>query len=85
MSVPADRNHPYRQKLYRVLEERVWLDEHIEELLPRYKAQWIAVYGREIIAAAGTPEEVIARCQEQGVELDLALIFNVPGEIHTPV
>lgn len=84
MAVPGDRQHPYRQYLYRILADRAWLDSHIQEIIQQYSCRWIAVYQQQVIAVADTPEAVREICSRQ-VDPDQALIFNVPSEVHTPI
>lgn len=40
--------------LHRDLQNREWIDEHLEQLACDYKGKYIAVHNREIVATAGT-------------------------------
>lgn len=82
MSSPAD--HPYRRSLYRILENRAWLDAHIEALMAQYKSKWIAIYREEVVASADSPDELRGICQDK-VDMDETIIFQVPGAVRTPI
>jgi len=42
----------------RLLEDLDWAEEHHSELLVKYRDQWVAVYGKHVIAAGEQGKEV---------------------------
>ncbi len=63
-------------------EEHEWLAEH-PEVLTAYAGQWVAVVGQEIVAAADSPEKVLALSARRFPER-LPLVFQVPHEDEGP-
>jgi len=75
---------PYRNNLIKILENRHWIDEHIEELRNKYVDKWIVVWDREIQAVAGSPEEGLNDCRKKIIEEE-AIVMMVPGYIPRPI
>ena len=73
-----DRNHPYRLELYKILEEREWLDINYEEIIGKYARKWIGIHDREVIAVADTSDALRQELAKRGMS-HCRMTFLVPS------
>lgn len=76
-----DRNHPYRQELYKILEEREWLDSNYEEIIDKYARRWIGIHERQVIAVAETSDTLREELAHKGMS-NCRMTFLVPSSAH---
>lgn len=74
---------PLQQARVKLLENREWLDFHIEEVQQRYANQWVAILDCQVAAAAAGYQQLLPAV---GDRLEEAVILCVPaGEIARPI
>ncbi|MBI2955024.1 MAG: hypothetical protein HYY30_11965 [Chloroflexi bacterium] len=84
MSPKPNRDHPYRQELYRVLGEREWLDANIHELQSKYAGRWIGLHDHQVLAVADTPAALKEEFAKKGIT-SCRMVLLVPTSIFKPV
>jgi len=75
---------PYRNNLIKILENRHWIDEQIEELMKTYSNKWIVVWNKAVQAVADSPEEALNDCRKKIIEEE-AIVMMVPTYIPRPI
>ncbi|MBI2954037.1 MAG: hypothetical protein HYY30_06970 [Chloroflexi bacterium] len=83
MDIIPDRNHPYRQELYQILEEREWLDKNIDEIMSKYAARWIGIKNKAVVAVADDPDALKQELATQGI--NCRMLFFVPTSVHKQI
>ena len=76
-----DRNHPYRLELYKILEEREWLDRNYEEIIGKYARKWIGIHDGEVIAIADTSDALRQELANMRMS-HCRMTFLVPSTAH---
>lgn len=79
-----DRDHPYRRELYKVLEERHWLDENHAEIISKYALKWIGIHDHEVVAVADSSDGLREELTSKGMS-HCRMMFLVPSSVHKPV
>jgi glycerol-3-phosphate cytidylyltransferase-like family protein len=67
----------------RLLENRKWVDENIEDLQKQYKNKWLTVRDKKIIDSGDNPGEVKAKIEKKFA--DETLLIFVPNVIAKPM
>lgn len=74
---------PLQQARVKLIDNREWLDFHIEEIQQRYANQWVAILDCQVAAAAAEYRQVL---EAVGDRLEEAMILRIPdGEIARPI
>jgi hypothetical protein len=61
-----------QRDLDRFTADMLYVEDNREDLLRRYPEQWIAVYGREVVAAADELDTLLGQLQQRGIAPGLA-------------
>lgn len=74
----------YQRKVAKLVENREWVEQHLEKLQNKYGGKWIGIVDRSVAGFGDTAEEAK---EKSGVEslIDI-LIMRVPtGDISKPI
>jgi hypothetical protein len=67
----------------RLLENRKWVDENIEDIQKQHKDKWLLVRDKKIIESGVAPAEVKAKIEKEFI--DETLLIYVPNIIAKPM
>ncbi len=56
-----------QRDLERFAADRLYFEEHRDELLEQYPEQWVAVYNQQVVGAAKEPKQLVRQLERKGV------------------
>lgn len=56
-----------QQELERYTQDRLWFEQHHDELLQRYPERWVGIYNQQVVAAAKDLGRFIRQIKTKGI------------------
>jgi hypothetical protein len=79
MGLDLTKTTPVQESLVKLLENRQWLDQNIDELQKEYRGQTIAVHG-QVVVGRGEDAELLLESMKDKYPIDEVLIMLIPKE-----